>query len=262
MPDNEPKKLSITGTLTENKLTEQPDDYTFNVTYIGKRSIMDLCQLGESDGKSKFTADELYTAYNTLFTLAKREAFLGATVEFGFCTNMIRVNGPFVGPKPEFDPEVNSISMQHTTLESVRKEMEGITVIVGDVKNTQPTISRVIDVYTQSVNDKLTPGNILNGEGDRVKVAGSEGKTVGFFFINTETEEETAVPTTSISRNEPSSFSFLIPQLEDGTYYLEVATQWGGNSKQLLKEPRRTRFTYTLTVGDGGGNEDDGPTVQ
>ena len=262
MPDNEPKKLSITGTLTENKLTEQPDDYTFNVTYIGKRSIMDLCQLGESDGKSKFTADELYTAYNTLFTLAKREAFLGATVEFGFCTNMIRVNGPFVGPKPEFDPEVNSISMQHTTLESVRKEMEGITVIVGDVKNTQPTISRVIDVYTQSVNDKLTPGNILNGEGDRVKVAGSEGKTVGFFFINTETEEETPVPTTSISRNDPSNFSFLIPQLADGTYYLEVATQWGGNSKQLLKDPRRTRFAYTLTVGDGGSDEDDGPTVQ
>lgn len=262
MPDNEPKKLSITGTLTENKLTEQPDDYTFNVTYIGKRSIMDLCQLGESDGKSKFTADELYTAYNTLFTLAKREVFLGATVEFGFCTNMIRVNGPFVGPKPEFDPEVNSISMQHTTLESVRKEMEDITVIVGDVKNTQPTISRVIDVYTQSVNDKLTPGNILNGEGDRVKVAGSEGKTVGFFFINTETEAETPVPTTSISRNDPSNFSFLIPQLADGTYYLEVATQFAASSKALLKEPRRSRFAYTLTVGEGGSDEDDGPIVQ
>ena len=38
--------------------------------------------------------------------------------------------------------------------------------------------------------------------------------------------------------------------LPDGTYYLEVATQCSSNSRTLLKEPRRNRFPYPLTVGD------------
>lgn len=40
----------------------------------------------------------------------------------------------------------------------------------------------------------------------------------------------------------PSNFAFIIPALADGNYYLEVATQYGGNSKQLLKDVRRSWF--------------------
>lgn len=35
---------------------------------------------------------------------------------------------------------------------------------------------------------------------------------------------ETKVPATSILRNEPSSFTLIIPALADGSYYLEIAT--------------------------------------
>lgn len=53
---------------------------------------------------------------------------------------------------------------------------------------------------------------------------------------------------------DPSYFSFIIPQLADGTYYLEVATQAGTNSKTMVKEVRRNLFPYVLTVGGGEGN--------
>ena len=102
---------------------------------------------------------------------------------------------------------------------------------------------------TEKVNSQLTPLGNLNGEGKRVKVVGSEGSIVGFFFVNADTEEETAVPKTSLSRNDPSFFSFTIPQLADGDYYLEIATQYGGNSKTILKDVRRNRFPYKLRVG-------------
>ena len=105
-------------------------------------------------------------------------------------------------------------------------------------------------------NGKLTPNGGLVGTGDRIKIAGEEGKNVGYFFINSKDEKETAVPMTSVLRNDPSAFSLIIPALADGSYYLEVCTQYGGNSKCLLKGVRRNRFPYLLTVGTGGSDSE------
>lgn len=62
MASNEPKKRSITGNLVANMLTEREDDFTFNVTYVANRSIEDLCKIA-ANGKSKFSASELLSAY-------------------------------------------------------------------------------------------------------------------------------------------------------------------------------------------------------
>ena len=43
------------------------------------------------------------------------------------------------------------------------------------------------------------------GTGNRIKIAGEEGKAVGFFFVNAKDETETAVPMTSLIRNDPSA---------------------------------------------------------
>ena len=121
------------------------------------------------------------------------------------------MDGPFIGPKAQFDPTINGITIRCSPLIEFKKDLKNISVIVSAIE---------------------------------------EGKTTGFFFINSETEEETAVPSTMLIRNEPSRFSFIIPNLKDGNYYLEIATQYGGNSKQLLKEVRRTRFPYLLHIGE------------
>ena len=107
------------------------------------------------------------------------------------------------------------------------------------------------DVSTGTQNGKLPPGGGLVGTGNRIKIAGEEGKAVGFFFVNAKDETETAVPMTSLIRNDPSAFSLIIPALADGSYYLEVATQYGGNNKFFLKEIRRNRFPYPLSVVTG-----------
>ncbi|WP_455637447.1 DUF4469 domain-containing protein, partial [Parabacteroides sp.] len=81
------------------------------------------------------------------------------------------------------------------------------------------------------------------------------------FFINSKSEAETAVPMTSVSRNDPSYFSFIVPSLPDGTYYLEIASQYGSNRQTLLKEVRRNRFPYLLTVGTVD-DDDDRPVIE
>lgn len=257
MASTDPKMRSITGNLVANMLTEREDDFTLNVTYMANRTVDDLCKLA-ANGKSKFTASELRSAYNDLLAVAKEEIYSASTVEFGFANNSLGVDGSFIGPKAKFDPAKNKVNIRCSARTEFRKELDGISVIVGEVQEGLPTITQVTDVFTGKQNGQITPGNSLNGQGQRVKIAGTDASKVGFFFIKAEDDTETAVPMTAVSRNDPSFFTFIIPALADGTYYLEIATQYGGNRQTLLKEVRRNRFPYLLTVGEG---DDDRPDI-
>lgn len=256
MASTEPKKRSITGNLVANLLTEREDDFTFNVTYVSNRSIDDLCKLA-ANNKSKFTASELRSAYDELLAQAEEELYSASTVEFGFSNNSLGVDGSFIGPEAKFDRTKNKVNIRCTPRTEFRKKLDEISVIVGHVVEGMPVIIKVTDVFTGEVNTKLSPNNTLNGEGKRTKIVGTEGNTVGFFLINSTDETSTSVPVTSVSRNDPSYFSFIIPQLPEGTYYLEIATQYGGNNQTVLKEVRRNRFPYLLTVGNSNERPDE-----
>lgn len=258
MASTEPKMRSITGKLVANKLTEREDDFTFNVIYQANRTAKDLCRLAAAN--SKFTASELESAYNDLLAQAKTELYNASTVEFGFANNSLGVDGSFIGPDAQFDPAVNSVTLRCSPRVEFKDDLKQISVIVSGTSEGLPTITKVTDVVTGSVNCEITPGSGLNGEGNRVRIAGTEGNTVGFFFISSTTQTETAVPATALLRNDPSFFSFIIPaSLAKGSYYLEIATQTSTNNKTLVKEIRRNRFPYLLYVGgkpsSGGGEK-------
>ena len=61
-------------------------------------------------------------------------------------------------------------------------------------------------------------------------------------------------------KNDPSEVIFIIPSdLTNGTYTLKLTTQYGGNSKQLLKSPRSVEKTiYIGTAPAGGGGSQGG----
>lgn len=258
MSNEVPKRRSIIAQLVENKLTERNDDFTANITYVRRRGIEDLCAIAANAG-SKYDASEMLANYNALKKVAIEEVLSGSTVEFGLCNNALGISGSLIGPSAKFDPKVNNLLIQHTTLTELKKELSAIDVIIQGVNEGLPTIKTVTDVFTNTVNQKLTPGNTLNGSGNRVKVVGSEGSPVGFFFVDASDETKVvSVPMNTVSRNEPSNFAFIIPALPNGKYYLEIATQYGGNSRQLLKDIRRNRLPYQLTVGSG---EDDRPVI-
>jgi hypothetical protein len=67
-------------------------------------------------------------------------------------------------------------------------------------------------------------------------------------FVNQETKAKVKVDASDIVTNNPSELIIVIPGLEAGTYKLEITTQCGTNSKQLLKEPRTAIFERVLTV--------------
>lgn len=246
MANPDPKMRSITGNLTPNALTERTDDFTFNVTYQARRSVQDICKLAAENG-SKFSASELESAYNDLLKQAETELFNASTVEFGFSYNQLGVSGSFIGPKAQFDPAKNSVDLRCTPSSAYKEVLKNISVIVSGTNEGLPTITRVFDKISGTENDMITPGGGLNGEGVRVCIAGDEEHEVGFYFIETEQQQEYAVPAYDLLVNTPTTFSLIVPQLPAGkSFYLEIVTQWSGNTKKLLKEPRRNRFPYIL----------------
>ena len=257
---NDPKLRSITGRLVPNKLTAREDDYTFNTQYVGTRSIDDICKLAQTKMGDKYSASEMRAVYDAIYAAAKTELFGGATVEFGFANNSVGVEGSFVGPLAQFDPAKHNVVLRTSPTAAIRKELSEVTVIVSHIEEGLPTVTTITDVASGTVNQLLTPGGGLNGKGVRVKIAGDDENAVGIFFVNAETNAETHIPMKALMRNEPKAFAFVIPQLAPGTYYLEIATQFGGNSVKLLKEVRRNRFPYPLTVA-GEPEDSEGPDI-
>ena len=149
MASTEPKMRSITGKLTPNKLTEREDDSTCNVIYQANRNIKDLCQLAAVN--SKFTSSELESAYNDLKAQAKIELFNASTVEFGFTTNSLGVDGPFIGPDAQFDPAKNNVLLRSVPLVELKK----------DLKNTVPVLLILEGIFTAWIPGWLILQNVL-----------------------------------------------------------------------------------------------------
>ena len=131
-------------------------------------------------------------------------------MEFGFANNSIGVEGSFVGPLAQFDPTKHNVVLRTTPTAAIRKDMSELTVIVSHIEEGLPTVTTVTDVASGTINQTLTPGGGLNGKGVRVKIAGEDEKTVGFFFVNAETEAETHIPMKALMRNEPKAFAFVL----------------------------------------------------
>ena len=129
MAATEPKMRSITGKLTPNKLTEREDDFTCNIVYQANRDIKALCQLAAAN--SKFSASELESAYNALKEQAKIELYNASTVEFGFTTNSLGADGPFIGPDAKFNQTKNKVVLRSVPLAELKKDLDNITVIIS-----------------------------------------------------------------------------------------------------------------------------------
>jgi hypothetical protein len=55
------------------------------------------------------------------------------------------------------------------------------------------------------------------------------------------------VDSSDITTNNPSDIIIITPALPEGTYKLEITTQYGGNSKQPLKRLALLSLTGFLT---------------
>jgi hypothetical protein len=237
----------IKAWLYDNPLTPDPNDFVARVISEKSLSLEDICESAVKRGGADMNADTMARAARYVFKEMTYRLCDGFSVNLGWLYLGAAIKGIFNSPRETFDPKKHRLTVDVAIGSEIRKELSSIEVEMQGVAAASLYIAEIQDFASKTVNDMLTPGKTLKIFGSKIKIAG-ENDANGVYFINKETQERTKVPVDEIAFNDPSMLSFNVPSLVAGTYKVEVTTQYGGNSKQLLKEPRTTVFERILTV--------------
>ena len=136
----------------------------------------------------------------------------------------------------------------------LREAIKQTTVGIIGEKGSAMYIGGVQDASTRALDASATAGRAFTLTGGKLKVVGTD-PAVGITLTSSK-GTETKVTEDLWVTNDPSKLTFIIPaDLADGTYELKVTTQFGSNSKTLLKAPRSvTKTIYIGTAPSGGGS--------
>ncbi|MDR2145126.1 MAG: DUF4469 domain-containing protein [Tannerella sp.] len=231
--------------LYDNVLTENPDDYIARVASERSLSVDDVCASAVTRGGADVSAAAMEHAVNLFFKEMAYNLCDGFSINAGWFTAAAHVRGSFASPGEQFDRAKHTLSFDFVQGAMLRRELDAVTVEILGVADAALSIAQVTDMKTGSVNDLLTSAHNLRIAGSKLKIAGDNPDN-GVYFVNA--AGRIKVDPTDIVINNPSELMILIPALPPGALYrVEVTTQFGGNSKQLLKEPRTAVFDRDLT---------------
>jgi hypothetical protein len=236
------------GYLYDNVLTEDPNDFFLRIKSEASLSVNDISLSATKRGGANISPAEMTHAVNQWLKELAYRASDGFAINTGWFTVQPTVKGVFNSPTEKFNPAKHSVAFDFKQGTLMRKELAGVQIDILGVATTGLSIAQVTDVRTGSVNDLLTPGRNLRITGTRLRIAGNDPAN-GVCFVCYETGERTKVDEKDIVTNNPSELMIIIPDLAEGTYRLELTTQFSaGSSKQLLKEPKTAVFDRILTV--------------
>jgi hypothetical protein len=238
--------------------------------YIGQLKLnrtIDLKELAESAynrGGSQFKPEVLESAARDMM---RESAFLSCD---GFIVNLggyiiitPRFKGVFHAITEIFTPGKHRLYFNAHEGELLRRERENMSVHVTGLGEDHSVIVQVIDVFSQSVDDQLTPNRNLRILGQNVRVEGEEQyrEQIGVYLEKIPSSGQAAlkIPDKDIVVNRPSEVMIVIPGSVNGRYRLRIVTQTTGKTKgNYLKQPVTLTHDKELTYDSSGGDDPGG----
>ena len=246
MADNELRRHKIRAELYDNVLTEDPNDFAARVVADKPLTSKDVCNYAAQRGGADISAKAMEHAVDLYLGEMVYLLCNGFTVNTGVFNVRPTIRGVFNKATEQFNPEKHRISFDFGQGLKLRRELANVSVEITGVSKASFFIDEVTDIESESVSDLLTPKHNLRISGSKIKIAG-ENAANGVYFVNQETNQRVKV-SSKIPVNKPSELMVVIPALAAGSYKLEIATQFSGNSNKLLKKPRSTLFDKVLNV--------------
>jgi len=235
--------MPIQYALFENHVSADPDDYAATVQTSGSADGDDLVQDIIDQGSTVGRPDIL--AVTAALKLAcQRRLEQGQRVNyFGMIDFFPRIKGVFTGPTDSFDPARHRVDVAANPGTELREAVQSqATVEKVEAIKPAPNPIEYRDIGSDTTNDVVTPGNIGQLSGSRLKFDPAEADE-GLYFVAT-AGGETQV--TTVQKNKPSQLVFLVPVgLGGGTYHLEVRARMGSGTSS--REVRVGRLDASLT---------------
>ena len=171
-------------------------------------------------------------------------------------TGLFRIVPQFKGLVEDgvWNPATNSIYILMQQDKVLRESIAETSVKILGEKASAAYIIGGQDTTTRATDGSATPGRTFRVKGKNIRVAGTD-ESVGVYLLASD-GTKTKLDMDRVVTNNPSEVIVLLPaDLEEGSYELQIVTQFASGNKQL-KAPRTV--TKTLFVGDapqepGGG---------
>lgn len=249
-------KYQINGQLADNTVTaENKEDMILVPVPIGTadedRIIAEL--KAEDSGLREETIRHVFDLQKRVI---KRLLMTGMSVNTGLYHASVSFRGVIEGSA--WNPEKNAIVVNFNVGADLREAIKQTTVGIIGEKGSAMYIGGVQDASTRAQDASATAGRAFTLTGGKLKVVGTD-PAVGIILKDVK-GTETKVTEDLWVTNDPSKLTFIVPAgLADGTYELKVTTQFGSNSKTMLKAPRSvTKTIYIGTAPSGGGSSSGG----
>ncbi|MDR0427715.1 MAG: DUF4469 domain-containing protein [Dysgonamonadaceae bacterium] len=239
----------IKAYLYENPLTkENPNDLVARVDSEVSLTVKDIAESAALRGGADISASAMEHATNLWLKEMAYRLCDGFSINTGWFTASVHIRGTFDSPLEHFNPDKHRVLFEFHQGSELRKELSTVTVEVLGLAEVGAVIAQVVDMKTGSVDDLLTPNGNLKITGQKIKVVGDE-PGVGILFRSMEDPDATyTVDPLDIVINNPSELMIVLPYLPPDSYKLEITTQYSGNKRQLLNQPRTAVFDRILNV--------------
>jgi len=229
--------------LTENLLTDDPNDYTALVqplgTYDKEAIITEMLRRG-----TLLTRTDILAVLNGFEETVRDITHDGGTVNTPLFNTSFSISGVFDGALDTFDGNRHKLNVNLSKGMVMRDAESQVAIEKTGTVIPQPTILEVKDSVSGKVNEQLTPGGVVELMGVNIKIVG-ENADCGLWFVPASGD---AVKANVIVQNKPSSLIAMIPNLSAGSYTIKEVTQYSGSN--LLKSPKTSFFIKALTVSN------------
>lgn len=225
--------------LFENNLTPDPTDYMAVPQNLQSKTQDDVINLMISRG-STVTKAEALAVFEEYALATEQLVSDGYSINTPLFNLSPSIKGVFHSETENFNPAIHTVRLNITPGVRLRQMAQNVSVARVQGASPQPDPLYLDDLGSGSRNDTLTPGNIAQLKGSRLKFDPADVRQ-GIFIQSTDGVSETRVQ--MVSNNKPSQLDFLVPPLAPGTYRVEVRAMVRGT-----KEPRKGALPVELTV--------------
>jgi hypothetical protein len=236
--------MALKYALVENLLTERPDDYSaiaYPLASLDMEAIITrMLQRGTS-----LTRTDILAVMNGFNETVEEALLQGYTLTLPLFNTSFSISGVFESPLDTFDGNRHKLNINLTKGVKLRNAEKNVKFEKTNTAAPLPQIQEVKDSVSGRVNERLTPGGVVELRGYNLKIEG-DNPACGLWFVAANGQETKAA---TIIENKPSKILAMIPALSAGAYQVKVATQYA-NGVKLLKTPKIFVYPKTLSVGN------------
>jgi hypothetical protein len=235
------KEISLL--LYPNNISKKKNDYYAQVKYIGIITNNDIADLMIAEG-SEYHKESIVNILNRCDRIKMEKLAQGYKINTDLFQSHLSVKGHFNASSKTVDLYEHQVKLKFSATKRMQELLAKSKLRILGLANTKPIIGRVIDLTTQSENKLITPGQVLQIEGKRLKITGDDS-SVGVYLRDQKSNKR--IKCKQVIGNKPQKLLILLPNLQAGEYSLEVCTQFAKNRK-LVNTTVSTSFHLSLYV--------------